>query len=268
MAYTKNRLKKLFKNMILSIVHKSGYEIRSKRAELQLLESSFPPDFTPEEIEIIKSVKTYTMTGLEALSALIHAVKYVERNQVPGGIVECGVWKGGSMMTVAKTLLALKTTERQLYLFDTFAGMPRPAEVDVSAIGHGRALDSFAAARTGSNTSDWTYASLKDVQKAMNSTGYPQSKIHFVEGLVEETLPSKAPDAIAILRLDTDLYSSTRHELVNLYPRLSRGGVLIIDDYGVWQGAKKATDEYFEQNKIAILLQRIDFAGVRVAVKL
>ena len=79
----------------------------------------------------------------------------------------------------------------------------------------------------------------------LHGTGYPPERIHFVRGPVEETLPAGAPDEIALLRLDTDWYESTRHELEHLYPRLAAGGVLLVDDYGHWEGARKAVDEYF-----------------------
>lgn len=85
--------------------------------------------------------------------------------------------------------------------------------------------------------------------------------MHCVEGLVQDTLPGRAPDRIAILRLDTDLYNSTRHELEHLYPRLSPGGVLIVDDYGKFSGATRAVDEYFERVNEPILLNRIDTQG-------
>ena len=100
----------------------------------------------------------------------------------------------------------------------------------------------------------------------MALTGYPEEKIHYVEGKVEETLPGAAPEKIALLRLDTDWYESTRHELDVLYPLLSVGGVLIIDDYGDWQGAQKAVDEYFAKRKGRILLTRVDHSA-RMGVK-
>jgi hypothetical protein len=86
-------------------------------------------------------------------------------------------------------------------------------------------------------------------------------------GKVEDTIPADIPEKIALLRLDTDWYESTKHELIHLFPRLQKGGVLIIDDYGFWKGARKAVDEYFAENNIQILLNRIDDTG-RMAIKL
>ena len=98
-------------------------------------------------------------------------------------------------------------------------------------------------------------------------TGYPEEKIHFVQGRVEETIPASAPDSISLLRLDTDWYESTKHELVHLFPRLSPSGVIIIDDYGHWKGCRKAVDEYFDTgDHPQLLLNRVDYS-CRIAVK-
>jgi len=109
-------------------------------------------------------------------------------------------------------------------------------------------------------------ASLDEVKRNVLGTGYDSDRVRFVEGLVEDTIPEQAPREIAVLRLDTDWYESTRHELVHLYPRLSSGGVLILDDYGCWLGARQAVDEYIEANAVRLLLTRIDSSG-RLAVK-
>ncbi len=207
------------------------------------------------------------MTSPERIRALIDAVRYIVNCGIPGDIVECGVWKGGSMMAVAMTLLSLKHATRDLFLFDTFEGMPKPNEIDVSPV-DGKASDWFDDRRTGQNTSDWCYASLDDVKRAMERTGYENSKIHFVKGLVEETIPQNAPRSISLLRLDTDLYESTLHELSYLFPRLVHGGVIVIDDYACWLGCQKATHEYLAKNKITLLLHRIDASGARIGVKI
>jgi hypothetical protein len=104
------------------------------------------------------------------------------------------------------------------------------------------------------------------VQRAVRSTGYDPGKIHLIKGKVEDTVPGAAPTKIALLRLDTDWYESTRHELEHLFPRLSPGGVIIIDDYGHWQGARRATDEFLAQHNIPLLLNRIDYTA-RIGVK-
>lgn len=198
------------------------------------------------------------MTSTERIHALVHAVRHVVRNRVGGDMVECGVWKGGSVMAMALTLLQLGERERSLYLFDTFSGMTPPGDVDVDFQGQQAhvILDTVRCE-----------ASQQEVENAVLSTGYDREKIHFVRGRVEETIPINAPESIALLRLDTDWYESTQHELQHLFPRLARGGVIIVDDYGHWRGARRAVDEYIAQHQIPLLLHRIDYTG-RIAVKI
>jgi O-methyltransferase len=224
---------------------------------------AFPFDFDEADKELYRRVDPYTMTTPPRVYALVRAVEYVASRDVPGAIVECGVWRGGSMMAAALTLRRVGAANRNLYLYDTFAGMPPPSEADTTRSGE-RAADLLA--QNDETSHIWAIASLEDVRTAMLSVGYPQDRIHFVEGLVEETLPGTAPDEIALLRLDTDWYESTKHELEHLYPRLAPGGVLILDDYGHWQGARRAVDEYLADNGITLLLNRID-STARLAVK-
>ena len=251
---------KKFLNMfdIDIIKHQPNNNINKKNRD-------FPADFSQEEIEIIELVNPYTMTSIERLFSLTNAVKYIVQNDVPGDIVECGVWKGGSMMAVAKTLTKLGDRSRNLYLFDTFSGMTEPSDKDFDFRGN-EAAEILRNSNKEDDISFWCCAQLNSVREAMYSTGYEQEKIHFIKGMVEETIPKYAPNNISILRLDTDWYESTKHELIHLFPRLSKNGVIIIDDYGYWKGAKLAVDEYFSQNKIPIFLCRIDDTG-RVAIK-
>jgi O-methyltransferase len=226
---------------------------------------AFPFDFEEADKELYRRVGEYTMTTPPRVYALVHAVEYVVARGVPGAIVECGVWRGGSMMAAALTLLRLGVTDRELYLYDTFAGMPPPSEVDTTRSGE-RATDLLAEHAEDEDSHIWAIASLADVRAAVLSVGYPEQRIHFVEGLVEDTLPAAAPAEVALLRLDTDWYQSTKHELEQLYPRLAPGGVLILDDYGHWQGARQAVDEYFGDNRITLLLNRVD-STARIGVK-
>jgi len=225
------------------------------------------PDVDPADLEIIGRVKRFTMTNPERLCALIQAVQHIVRARVPGDIVECGVWKGGSMMAVAHTLLQTAATERTLWLFDTFEGMPAPVGEDVTRKGE-VARELFRTKRDAHGTgSDWCRSSLDEVRTNVESTRYPRQRLRFVKGKVEETIPGEIPEQISLLRLDTDFYESTKHELVHLFPRLSRGGVLIIDDYGYWQGCRKAVDEYFgARAEGSVLLNRID-SSARIGVK-
>ena len=222
----------------------------------------YPVDFQPEWVQTIERVAPYSQTSAERLAALCAATEHVVAAGIPGAIVECGVWRGGSMMAVALTLQRLGADDRELYLFDTFAGMTRPSEADRDYTG---APVMPGWLRYQQDTRDPAAVALEEVRDALLSTGYDEGRLHFVEGPVEETVPASAPQEIALLRLDTDWYESTRHELLHLYPRLEAGGVLIIDDYGHFQGARRATDEFFADQPV--LLARIDYTG-RMAVKL
>lgn len=223
-----------------------------------------PEDFEEEHVNTFRQVERFTMTRPMRVYSLIEAVKYVVRNGIEGDFVECGVWRGGSVMAMALTLMRLGS-KRNIHLYDTFAGMTAPGHDDVTTSGD-PASAKFRRLKSGDSTADWCRSSLPEVTENVIGTGYDASRFFFHEGRVEETLPSEAPEKIALLRLDTDFYDSTRHELIHLYPLLSHGGVLILDDYGHWQGARKAVDEYIREHNLPLLLNRIDFAG-RIAVK-
>lgn len=229
-------------------------------------EISLPPDFEPLHSAVYSKVKPYTMTSAERIFGLVEAVKYITTNDIQGDIVECGVWKGGSMMCIAEVLKQQQDDRRRLFMYDTYEGMSAPTSNDVSFAGE----KADALLRKENREKDpggvWAYSSLGDVQQAMRLTGYDESLINFVKGKVEDTIPATLPGSIALLRLDTDWYESTKHELTHLFPLLVKGGVLIIDDYGFWKGARKAVDEYIAENKIQILLCRMDETG-RIAIR-
>jgi O-methyltransferase len=225
------------------------------------------PDYEPELERVIKRVRKHTMTTPRRIAALCDSVEHAVRSGVPGAVVECGVWKGGSMMAAALTLLRLDAADRDLFLFDTFAGMPPPTDEDVfSAYDGYNPMRHWRRRQRSEGHNAWHYVPAEEVRAAVLSTGYPAERVHLVEGRVEDTLPAGAPGAIAVLRLDTDWYASTRHELEHLYPRLSAGGALILDDYGHYEGARRAVDEYFAEHGGRPLLSRIDYTG-RVGVK-
>jgi hypothetical protein len=235
-----------------------GYEVRrrSSKSEPHYLERD------SDYADTLRMVRDFTMTSPERIAALIDGTRYVVRTGIAGAIVECGVWRGGSMMAVARTLLALGEV-RDLYLFDTFAGMTRPGALDVDVSG-ARAETNYVQSANGDHNR-WCYASLEEVQANIASTGYPRDRCHFVRGDVMTTLPHHDLGAVALLRLDTDWYDSTLHELRVLYPKLSEKGVLIIDDYGHWEGCKRAVHEFFGND--GPLLAAVDSTG-RIAVKM
>ena len=223
------------------------------------------PAEADEDDETVRFVRPYTMTSPERIRALCSAVRYIEESGIQGAVVECGVWRGGSMMAVARTLSNLGAADRDLYLFDTFEGMTEPGPHDIALSGE-TAKSLLDQSVRNEEDQVWCYAPKERVQQALALTMYPKGLVHLIPGRVEETLPTAAPERIALLRLDTDWYESTRHEMEALFPRLGRGGVLIIDDYGHWQGARRAVDEYVKTHQLKLLLHPIDYTG-RISVK-
>lgn len=241
------------------------------RRDQRPTEHEATPDLDPGDLAIIDRCRPYTMTSALRLHALIDAVRYCERRAVPGAFAECGVWRGGSVLAMVLTLQAQGAADRDIYLYDTFEGMTEPTERDTSRFDR-PALATWQE-ETAAGRRAWGDLFQPDVfdeagvREVLASTGYPRDRFHFVKGPVEETIPAGAPPALALLRLDTDWYESTRHELLHLYPRLADGGVLIIDDYGHWDGSRLAVDEYFARPEVQpVLLNRIDYTG-RIAVK-
>jgi hypothetical protein len=218
---------------------------------------------------LIEICDLLAQTG-DSIAQLSRSVRYIVDADIPGDFVECGVYKGASIVCIIRTLQALAVTDRRIWLYDTFEGMPKPEAVDVhyaQTAEEDGGMKSWERHKFADERgSDWCYCPIEEVRRTVLRTGYPEHNLHFVKGLVENTIPGEMPDRIAMLRLDTDFYSSTKHELIHLYPRLSRGGVLIIDDYGAYQGSRLATDEYFRDNDMKILLSRVD-ENVRLYVK-
>jgi hypothetical protein len=222
-------------------------------------------DIEPEFAQLYHLCQGASMTSVERLYGLWRAVRYATEAGIPGAFVECGVWRGGSVMLMAATLRGLGVRDRDIWLYDTFEGMSEPSGNDVDVMGN--PAESLLRSDAKSEDSGiWAYAPIDAVRRNVAQVDYPTDRYRFVKGRVEDTIPAEAPEEIAVLRLDTDWYESTRHELVHLFPRLRPGGVLIIDDYGHWQGARKAVDEYFAASDVKVLLNRLDYTG-RIAVK-
>ncbi len=220
---------------------------------------------------LLPAVRPYTMTGVARIGALVDSVRYLVDRGIEGAFVECGVWRGGSVLAMIHTLQEMGAAHRDIYLYDTFEGMTEPTEHDISMF-DGSALDEWKAAQQqGKRAWSALFApemfGESDIKKLLLATGYPADRLHFVRGPVEQTIPDTIPESIALLRLDTDWYESTLHELQHLYPRVSQAGALIIDDYGHWKGCRQAVDEYFGQTEVETpLFTRIDYTG-RIAIK-
>jgi len=227
-------------------------------------------DFPETTVDTINRVRPYTMTTVARIEAVCSATEYVVRNKIPGAFVESGVWKGGSSMAAALTLIKNGVTDRDLYLFDTFEGMPPPGDED-AVIGSDNAsirawweAENERRARSGEDP--WLHASVDMVRRNMSLTGYDLDHVQLVPGMVEDTVPGSAPDQIAFLRLDTDYYSSTKVELETMFPRLSPGSIMIVDDYGFTEGTRKAVDDYFASYPDPVYFHRVD-ACARLMIK-
>jgi O-methyltransferase len=247
------------RSVVKGVFARAGYQlVRTDRQEIE-----YPPDFTTEDVELCDAVTGWTLTSPERIIALRDAVQYVIRADIPGAFVECGVWRGGSMQVIARTLAEIGAMDRELYLFDTFEYMPAPTERDVDAWGR-PALDDWrryeAEGESAADPAFW-FKPFEEVKSKLYGCGYPDHRFHFVKGLIEDTIPDQAPESIALLRLDTDWYESTKHELEHLVPRMLPGSVVIIDDYGHFHGARDAVDEYLDASGLVVLLHRLDYSG-------
>ena len=243
--------------MLSKILKSFGYRLEKTAYDVYRSDNIQDPVFR----ELFDQCKPYTMTSIERMYALYQAVRHIARYNIEGCLVECGVWRGGSAMLMALTLLKYGKANRPLYLYDTYEGMSAPTDKDVTIRGANAAdlLQREEKANTASGI--WCYADLDDVRQNLARTGYPSELLHFVKGKVEDTLPAQMPtEPIALLRLDTDWYESTKHELEHLYPRLVANGPIIIDDYGHWQGCQKAVDEYFTNRPV--LFSRVDYTSI------
>ena len=242
------------KRLIQSGFNAIGYEVVKHKKK----GAWFPPDVSKQDRAVLEKIDRYTMTSVDRQISLIHAVRHIVQNEIPGCLVECGVWRGGSAMAMGLTLMQ-ENANRNVYLYDTFEGMTPPTEHDTLVDGtSARSLLSGPSPAWGACIAD-----LEEVRRNMQSTGFEE--VHYIKGPVEQTLPSESPtEPIALLRLDTDWYESTKHELTHLYPLLTANGMLVLDDYGYWTGARQAVDEYFSGT--GVFLHRIDDQG-RMIVK-
>jgi O-methyltransferase len=244
------------------LANRLGYHINVQKI-------NFPYDIKSdgEFMGLYLQCKAFSMTSLERMFGLYQALLYLIENKIPGDFVECGVWKGGSAMMIALVLKKYGLSDRKIFLYDTFEGMTEPTEEDKTVKGKkADVMMKNEASDKESASSVWCYSPLDEVKKNIQATGYPASQVSFIKGKVEDTLSANLPGKIALLRLDTDWYVSTRTELELLYPLLEQKGIMIIDDFGHWEGAKKAVVEYFQKNGKHPLLQRLDYTG-RLLIK-
>ena len=255
---------RVLKSVIRSAARKFGYELISTEA----LAHAGIVELSAEDRELMAYIQgqQLTMTSPHRLAATLMACKHAVEQEIAGDFVECGVWRGGNAI-LAKSVFERMGAKKKVYLFDTFAGMTTPSEHDIKAANKESATQKYISSVQGS-ISHWCYAPLEEIEESFKRAGLDLTNVVFVLGDVSETLRSaeNLPQDICVLRLDTDWYESTLVELEILYPRLSIGGALLIDDFGSWEGARKAVESYFAGAAAAPLLWRTDDTG-RMAVK-
>jgi hypothetical protein len=207
------------------------------------------PEADDFQLRTISSASKHSMTGPLRLWAFLRAIEHVAAQELVGDIVECGVWKGGNLV-LAGLMRKRLDLDAQIWGYDTYEGMSAPTERDRKTFGSTLAQEKFEKLDRGEHN-EWCYAAIDEVRDNFTRE-VGNSDVRLVKGKVEDTLqvPKNLPERISVLRLDTDWYESTKAELEVLYPRLVKGGVLIIDDYGEWAGAKQAVDEYFAGQSI------------------
>jgi len=243
------------------LIGKFGLELSRKKSITE-----FPIELSKPEQDLVQLIfdKQYSMTTINNLFATALACKYIINKGINGDFVECGTYRGGHAL-LAAGIFKLHNQTRKVWMYDTFEGMTQPEEIDVEVKSDLKAAHFYESYRKDSIT-NWCYASELEVRNNFKQMDLLNDNIRFIKGDVHLTLLDsvKLPNKIAILRLDTDWYSSTKVELDVLYPLLTHSGVLIIDDYGWWTGSKLATDEYFKNN--VVFMNYID-QGARIWTK-
>jgi hypothetical protein len=224
-------------------------------------------DFDREANEKIEIVRQHTMLPYTRLYSLYDQAVYCETEDIPGSFVECGTWKGGAVGLMALANLAHGQARRHIHLFDSFVGIPEPDEaVDgPKAINEAKQAGGGTQGRLEALTGLYESAgTLEDNRQLLEVTiRYDPGYLHYHQGWFQDTLPRKAGQTgeIAILRLDGDWYASTKVCLEYLFHRVVSGGFVIIDDYGRYDGCKKAVDEFLRSEGIRTYLHRIDSEG-------
>ena len=239
-----------------------------------LKDANKPIELTYEENKVINYVRAndLSMCPTANLQNTAIACKYLAVNKIPGDFVECGVYRGGNSIIAAK-IFEIHGVEKKIFLFDTFTGMTEPGQYDFTTLDSPhvvkkRSLHDMYLSKQQNGFTDWAYSSIEEVKSNFKKLNLLSDKIVFIKGKVEDTLSviENIPTSISFLRLDTDWYESTKKELETLYDRVVVGGIIVIDDYGFFDGARKAVDEYFT-NSLPPFFSMID-PSARIGVKI
>jgi len=237
----------------LAVVHPRQHLHRIRKAP----STSWRPSRADEERsasleDVLREIRPFTMVQSESLVELALQVRSVLVEEIPGNLVECGVWRGGSAFLMAKCLQQAGVTNRKVWLFDSFEGLPAPQEID------GPAALAYASDPANPGYFDNCRASLEDVQGTAERLGL-SAYTECVKGWFEETLPANRErvGAIAILRIDADWYSSVRACLTHLYDRVVPGGFVVLDDYYTYDGCALAVHEFLGQRSLSHRIEAV-----------
>lgn len=185
---------------------------------------------------IVQIKPAHTMVRNLNLVNLYRMVRYINRSGLPGAIVECGVWNGGSSAMMAA---ACRDTgaQRDFWLFDSFEGLPPPTEKD-------------SAIERANYFKGWNKGSIVSVERIFDRLGLPLGRVHFVKGWFEQTIPAATVQEIALLHIDADWYESVTLVLSTLYDRVVPGGYVVFDDYNFWEGCTRAAHDFLDSRGI------------------
>ena len=253
----------MYKKILKNILLRNGYKIHKLNDDKR-----YPVEFDKWDIELFDYIlnNKLTMVSESRLISTFLSTKYILENNIPGDLIECGVWRGGNSIGI-KYLLEKYKSDKKLYLFDTFKGMTEPTKFDVSIQDEISAREKYEKS-IKTNYNEWCFCPLSEVKENFIKAKLSLENIIFIEGPLEDTLLNEKniPGKISLLRLDTDWYESTRVGIEKLFPKLSSKGITLIDDYGHWGGAKKAIDDFFGESKYQILNSYVDYTG-RMIIK-
>jgi len=246
----------MIKKIIKDILKFFNYKIISKNEWNKKVENLIV-EASNDELKMFEKINEISLTSLPNRWSLYQSLSYIQENNIEGDIVETGVFKGANLVLI-NDFLNKFNIDKKIYAYDTYEGQPKPSNLDFDYKGNSMIKKFSNSDKKNSNS---VYCSLENVKKNIEKySNNNLNKLIFIKGKVEETLRDEknVPSQISLLRLDTDFYDSIKKSLEILYPKLIKGGVLIIDDYGHFKGAKIAVDDYFRDKK-SIWMHRVDY---------
>jgi len=232
-ALWKRRLVDLFKTKGFEIVHSTPAD-----REGRVLGNDWP-------------IFAHTMIGLKRLDNIQFCVEDILKNNIPGDFIETGVWRGGASIFGRAVLKAYGVTDRLIWVADSFEGLPEPNVAKYPQ-----------DAGSSLHNCEILSVSLSEVKANFELYGLLDDQVRFLKGWFKDTLPKAPIEKLALLRLDGDMYQSTMDSLVNLYPKLSSGGYIIIDDYSCFEACRQAVEDYRKAEGINAEIVTIDWTGV------